>query len=497
MVARRVLGLCWALLLGLSLRGQAQPPAVLTWQKSYGTQLEEKEGYSVPVPGGYLLLGEQEQLANTLATLYLVRTDLQGDTLWTRRVSVPGTLNPHITGCLADPAGNLLVTGLEYTSNLGFVVKLNGNGVPIWTQTSRATDPNAIFSSTAFLSPLIDNDGNCVVIKGFSHQYSGNPTRNSISIVKFNQASGSELWDSSMDAFCQANFDPGTAGSFWTLFKTSTGFCIVLYGRLTSTNQYALVLLRTGPTGIVTSFRSRPLALSELIFNLAIYNDPAGNTLVAGRETLTKYSPQGDTLWHTVVPSRYAGRKWQGAAIGQDAQGNYVVVGNSRLTISGTVIAENVHMARFRPTGQLVNDTMLYRPGQTYGRSVALAASGELVVSGYTLNGIVGGADLFMYQFNGFRPLASRSAAMGRGRLQAYPNPAGAGVPVQVQLPAGAGRGELALFDALGHRLRQQLLPDGSPAEARLSTAGLPPGLYVLRLVTPNGLVWTGKVTCE
>jgi len=39
------------------------------------------------VPGGYLLLGEQAYFNGTAALLYFVRTNLAGDTLWTKRVA--------------------------------------------------------------------------------------------------------------------------------------------------------------------------------------------------------------------------------------------------------------------------------------------------------------------------------------------------------------------------------------------------------------------------
>ena len=254
--------------------------------------------------------------------------------------------------------------------------------------------------------------------------------------------------------------------------------------------------LRLGPTGAIGPVKLR--LNSALIPRYATYRDAGGNTLLAGRETLTKLDPQGDTLWHTVAPSRYAGRQWNGAAIAEDRQGNYVVVGNSRLPISGSLTADNVHMARFRPGGQVVNDTMLYRPGHTYGRSVSLAATGDLVVSGYVLNGTIGGADLFQYSFRGFRPLASRPAGpLAVGGLRPYPNPAGPGAEVRAALPVGTGPGELRLLDGLGRTVWRQVLPARPPAEAAVPLAGRPPGLYVLRLTAADGRAWTGKLVRE
>ena len=196
-----------------------------------------------------------------------------------------------------------------------------------------------------------------------------------------------------------------------------------------------------------------------------------------------------------MVPGRYPGRKWDANAVAQDAQGNYVVAGTSRFNVGGRVNAINRHLARFRPTGQVVNDTMLYRPGETYAAGLLLAPGGQFVVSGYATNGPHGGNDLFALQFRGFRPLATRAAAAAAG-LVVYPNPSGGVEAVRVSLPAATGRGELALFDALDRTVRQQPVPPAA-REAALALAGLLPGPYVLRLSAANGQSWTSKLVRE
>ena len=85
MVARLFFVCC--LPLSLPRLGQAQAPA-FTWSNEYGTTRDETGGFSVAVPGGYLLLGEQAYFNGTAALLYFVRTNLAGDTLWTKRVAV-------------------------------------------------------------------------------------------------------------------------------------------------------------------------------------------------------------------------------------------------------------------------------------------------------------------------------------------------------------------------------------------------------------------------
>ena len=144
--------------------------------------------------------------------------------------------------------------------------------------------------------------------------------------------------------------------------------------------------------------------------------------------------------------------------------------------------ADNVHLIRFgRQNGQVVNDTMLYRPGQTYAASVLRAATGQLVIGGSFNNGPSGGADLYLAAWSAYRPLASRTGTGPlAGGLQVFPNPAGA-AGATVALPEGVRvGGMLAVFDALGRACARLPVAAGAAA-VPLPLAALPPGLYLLR----------------
>ena len=122
-----------------------------------------------------------------------------------------------------------------------------------------------------------------------------------------------------------------------------------------------------------------------------------------------------------------------------------MVAANSSFLIGTGVYADNVHLIRFhRQNGQVANDTMLYRPGQTYAASVLRAANGQLVIGGSYNNGQYGGADLFLAAWSAYRPLASRASTgpLAAG-MQAFPNPAGA-AGATVALPEAVRAGPVA-----------------------------------------------------
>ncbi len=492
MVARFLPALTLFLLLSLPHLGQAQTPA-LNWRHEYGTSRNETEGFSVPLNGGYLLAGERSYFNGTAALLYFVQTNALGDTLWTKTLSAPVAVNPHITGFVRDAAGNLLLTGTSYSANVGFVMKLTSACVPVWDRVRQLNVAGADFLRTSYLFPTIANDGNYVFVEYlYSSTTSTQTNTNDDKIIKVNQATGVEIWATNLHNTYATNFNLSTSAR--ALIASPTGYTLFIPGYIAPGYTPVVAQLRLSTSGAVGSIRFAPNPAAATHF-LNVLQETSGSMILTGRSTLTKLNAQGDTLWTTSVPPAF-GRQWDGAAITQDRQGNYIVLGNSYFRVGGPVLSENIHLARFRPNGQLVNDTMLYRPSQTYGRSLHLAANGELVVSGYSNNGSNGGADLFMLQFRGFRPLANRAAAATVAGFAVYPNPAAGSEAVRLTLPERPGPRTLVVFDGLGRAVRQQVLP-ATAREALLPVAGLPPGLYLLRLSATDGQTWTTKLLRE
>ena len=83
-------------------------------------------------------------------------------------------------------------------------------------------------------------------------------------------------------------------------------------------------------------------------------------------------------------------------------------------------------------------------------------------------------------------------------RVAAVPNPFGASLALTIEAPTAATAAPLVLTDALGREvLRQAIdLPAGTSQVALPGLAGLPTGMYVLRL-TLGGQPYTVKLVKE
>ena len=85
------------------------------------------------------------------------------------------------------------------------------------------------------------------------------------------------------------------------------------------------------------------------------------------------------------------------------------------------------------------------------------------------------------------QPLATTAAT--QAQVAVYPNPAQA--VAYVELPAALGAQPVAatLLDALGRPVRTATLPAQGTQAHRFELAGLPAGVYALRLSTSAGVV--------
>ena len=118
----------------------AQPPDTL-WTKTYGVPYAsgEDEGKSVlqTSDGGYIILANTECYGSGSRDIWLIRTDITGDTIWTKTYGGAGYDCSNSFQATSD--SGFIITGSTDSYGAGaedvWLIKTNGSGDVLWAKT--------------------------------------------------------------------------------------------------------------------------------------------------------------------------------------------------------------------------------------------------------------------------------------------------------------------------------------------------------------------------
>jgi putative metal-binding protein len=263
--------------------------------------------------------------------------------------------NSQVVGVAADPAGNVLATGIfgididlgngtisSAGGNDGFVVKLDGNGSPLWSRTfgdaaaqtadSVATDPSGNVIIYGYFNGTIDLGGGPLPSAGGSDLY----------VAKYSPT-GVHLWSKRFGDSTNQLSKGLAVDASGNIIITGTINGTVTFGgaSLTSAGNGDAFVAKLGPTG--THLWSKRFGDSAAQLGYGVATDPAGNVLLSGyflgtmnfggsnlttlggADTyLVKLDPSGNHAWSI----RGGGASNQSAvAVAADRFGNVSIVG--------------------------------------------------------------------------------------------------------------------------------------------------------------------------
>ena len=110
----------------------------LQWSKTYGG-IRDDRGHSVEQTpdGGYIIAGYYECAGYPDYSVYLIKTDPGGDTLWTRTYYPEGSWWSMGLDCVLTRDGGYIVTGLNINQAINsnvYLIKTDAEGDTIWTR---------------------------------------------------------------------------------------------------------------------------------------------------------------------------------------------------------------------------------------------------------------------------------------------------------------------------------------------------------------------------
>ena len=171
--------------------------AQTNWQKTYGGAGEER-GYSVELTadGGYVIAGYTASFGTGARDVYLIKTNASGDTLWTRTYGGTGSDGGY--SVQQTPDGGYIIAGSTSSFGAGrsdfYLLKTNAQGDTLWTRAYGGPDDDRGYSA----QPTTDGG---YIVAGYTFSFGAGGT--DFYLVKTN-AQGDTLWTRTYDG----SFDP-------------------------------------------------------------------------------------------------------------------------------------------------------------------------------------------------------------------------------------------------------------------------------------------------
>ncbi|MDP8200541.1 MAG: FlgD immunoglobulin-like domain containing protein [Candidatus Tenebribacter burtonii] len=288
------------------------------WTKAYGgTDVDKGSSIQQCLDGGYILAGETKSFGAGGYDFYLIKTDANGDTLWTNTFGGTGTDKARSISETSD--GGFIVTGETRSFGAGgkdvYLIRTDANGDSLWTKTFGAVDSEEGNS----VKQTIDGG---YVIAGFTESF-GAGGRDAY-LIKTN-ADGDTLWTNTFGgtnddrSYCVQQCDDG-------------GYAISGDTKSSGAGLSDFYLIKTDANG--QTVWSNTYGGISIDIGYALQQTPDGGYIIAGSTQsfdvalfdiyLVRTDAVGDTVW----TGTYGSFDYEhGRSVELTSDGNYVVAG--------------------------------------------------------------------------------------------------------------------------------------------------------------------------
>jgi hypothetical protein len=362
--------------------------AQTNWQRTYGGTSNDY-GYSVQQTsdGGYIIAGHTSSFGAGGEDAYLVKTNAQGDTLWTRTYGGPYDDDGYSVQQTTD--GGFIVAG--YTRSFGagtgdvYLIKTDSKGDTLWTRTygGAFTDWGNSVQQTA--------DGGYVIV-GLTFSFGpGTPNWCNFYLIKTN-ASGDTLWTRTYGG------PDGDDGS--SVQQTTDGGYIVA-GTGSFSAEWEVYLVRTNAQG--DTLWTRAVGSPRAIYGRSVQQTTDGGYIIAGSglsgaggldACLIKTNSSGDTVWTRT----YGGpHDEEGYSVQLTTDGGFIVSGYTKSFGAG---AMDVYLVKTDAQGDALWTRTYGGPGSDIGYSIQQTNDGGYIITGSAVPLGGGSADVYLVKIN-------------------------------------------------------------------------------------------------
>jgi hypothetical protein len=455
------------------------------WHRTYGTGLEVEQAHQVrpTSDNGYIIVGSASPWDVIQPSIYLVKTNAEGDSLWTRKYWVVGHHVGYSVQQTSD--GGYVIAGYTRSSAKGHDICL------------LKTDENGDFDWQKTYGDSGDDRGHWVEeILGGGYMVVGQVSSNDgadtdVCLMK-TDVNGDTVWTRSYGG---GGFDTGWSGQQ----TPDSGYIIAGYTDSFGAGGSDVYLIKTDKNGEIVWTRTYGGVGTE--HGYCVRQTLDGGYIVAGDVNvfpayktdvyLVKTYANGDVDW----TGQYGGAEDDfGRSVQQTSEGGYVVAGFTESFGPGHT---GLYVARTNSAGDSIWTRAYGGSGIDQGYSILETPRGEYVIAGCTSSFGAGHFDVYLVK------TMQDGSGIGDGgpprelslNLTAIPNPSGAGTTITFHLP-NAQQIRVAVYDILGREIEVLVDTRENAGEHSVHWDGtdsgdrvMAPGIYLVRLETRRDVI--------
>ncbi len=337
-----------------------------TFEKTYGLAGDNyANDVQLTADGGYIIVGTGN-FAGAGGDIFLLKTDANGDTLWTRFIG--GNSVDHGNSVAATADGGYIIAGSTMSFGAGasdaYLVKTDAAGNVTWSKTYGTTSNDAAYGI------LQTADGGYV--------FSGTETQSGLNgyahLVKVD-ATGTVLWSKTFGNSTRKNF------AYTLLQSPDHGFVIGGWENLNTGINDDMCLIKTDSAGNLLWYRSYGDVGHDQNYSVHLAND--GGFIIAGitfsafifEVNVVKTDASGNLEWTRNIGGSAEDDAY---AVTATADGGFVFCGTT--SSFGTVHAG--YMVKLNATGSIVWSKTIGDAGWTGFFAIQEANDGGLVLAG-------------------------------------------------------------------------------------------------------------------
>lgn len=349
-----------------------QPPPE-EWNKTFGGDYYDS-GFSVKqtTDGGYIFAGTTIPTGSTYSDIFLVKTDSDGNTEWTKNYGGPDAEYGYSVQETTD--GGYIVVGYiyYYSTNKGFVylLKTDSNGDQSWTVTLGGPELDEGFSGQQ------TTDGG-YIITGFTDSFS---IGRDVYLTK-TDSTGKFVWDKSYGG-------AGTNIGNCVRQTMDGGYIIVGSTSIYGAGLTDIWLIKTDSNGEMQWDKTFGGTLGDFANSIEITSD--GGYIITG--TTMSFGAGGQDVW-VIRTDSTGNEEWsetfggvnddRGEEVKLTSDGDYIVTG---VTNSFGAGSEDAYLIKIDENGDCLWTKTIGGVLNDFGHSIQQTTDGGYIIAGETLS---------------------------------------------------------------------------------------------------------------